>query len=229
MWGDDLQELLGLYDYGPALGMGEEFRGWDAYYFDVPEAPAPIALRSPADAPSLAELAPIAGAAPSAPSVGELASTWLESLGAFPSVTSRPTYRAEPEGVAPASVTPAPEPILIRFTKPTWFNSATGAPMYDDPLLRIANGQMGSVDPAGPYYGGVDPGYEVFALSDWAQTTLPSGRDYPRQVPSNPLALSSLIPKLTLPAALTNPAGSSLSSWLLPLALAAVAVFALRK
>lgn len=223
MWGDDLEELLGLWDGGPRLAMsGERFQGWDAYYFDVPEPPTPIALRAPAPAPELAALAPFG----TAPGVGERASSWLADLGDIfgPAVASRPVYRAEPAALEESA------PLFARIAKPTWFNNpATGTPMYDDPLLRIANGQMGSVDPAGPYYGGVDPGYEVFALSDWAKGSLPSARDYPRQVPSNPLQLSSVIPRLTLPAALTNPAGAGLSAWIVPLALAALAIVALRK
>lgn len=91
----------------------------------------------------------------------------------IPSIASRPTYRAEPaafdQGDAP--------PLYVRITRPTWFNSAKGAPMedysglYGDPLTRIALGQAGNVDPAGPYYGGVDPSYQVFNLSDAAIAT----------------------------------------------------------
>lgn len=53
----------------------------------------------------------------------------------------------------------------------TWFDQGFGPPLYGDPLTRIALGQAGKVDPAGPYYGGVDPSYQVFNLSDAAIAT----------------------------------------------------------
>lgn len=86
----------------------------------------------------------------------------------LPSIASRPDYRAEP-------VAESFPPLFVRVTKPTWFSSAKGLPMEidpisaGDPLVRLSLGQMGSVDPAGPYYGGVDPSYQVFNLSDWSQ------------------------------------------------------------
>lgn len=120
-------------------------------------------------------------------SVGEQANDWLFSLGvgdmlapAVPSIASRPTYRAEPAAFDD------PAPLHVKITKPTWFNSAKGASMYDDPrysyvdpLQRlapenpnyVAPGAIGYVDPLGPYYGGVDPSYQVFNLSDAAMAT----------------------------------------------------------
>ena len=152
MWGDDLQELLGLYDGGPQLGMGEEFRGWDAYYFDVPSPPSPIALRAPGAVPSLFD--PL----PPSPDLA---------------VTSVPVYRPEPAAFDRGDVAP----LRITINKPTWFNSAKGAGMYDDPiynysgdpLTRIAAGQVGTVDTAGPFagYSGTVP---EFGLSDWARS-----------------------------------------------------------
>lgn len=226
MWGDDLQELLGLHDYGPAIGTGEEFRGWDAYYFDVPAAPAPVALRAPAAAPGFA---PIAPAASPGSTIGDVALSWLEGL-ALPAVASRPTYRAEP-----ASAEPEPAPLFVRLTKPTWFNTTKGTAMETDPgAFDYGDWQKGP--PLGPYYLSPEWTRDYLAAGDYLgikasgnPLNLPSARDYPRQVPSNPLQLSSIIPRLTLPAALTNPGGASLSALLVPMALALLAVVALRK
>lgn len=95
-----------------------------------------------------------------------------------PSIASRPSYRAEPAAFDD------PAPLYVKLTKPTWYNSAKGAAMdysddrynYVDPLLSLAPespnyGARGYVDPLGPYYGGVDPSYQVFNLSDAAMAT----------------------------------------------------------
>lgn len=121
-------------------------------------------------------------------SVGEQANDWLYSLRvsdmlapAVPSIASRPIFRPEPAAFDEGDV----PPLYLKINKPTWFNSAKGASMYDDPrysyvdpIQRLAPenpnyapGSLGFVDPAGPFYGGVDPSYQVFTLSDAALAT----------------------------------------------------------
>lgn len=126
--------------------------------------------------------------------VGAIANEWL---GAFP-IGEAPLYRGPDDhwlyDLPSAALFELPTP--VRFPQPAAYTARAdyqgenpeavpriritrSTPMYDDPiynysgdpLTRIALGQVGTVDPAGPYYGGLDPSYQVFNLSDAAMAT----------------------------------------------------------
>jgi hypothetical protein len=193
VWGDDIEERLGLYDYGYPVGIDYVSQP-GSFYFGRPWP-----------------------AAPSAPALSLV--DFLPALRNY-TVASDPP----PE--------PVYEPLLIRLTKPTWFNSTvpkmeTYDPSihgYADPLIRLAGGMTGRVDPSGPYYGGLDPNYQVFNISDWAQQGLFNWRLPAISLP--PLSFPNAI-KNNVPAA--APVVSNWSAWLIYGGLALAAILLLRR
>lgn len=124
-----------------------------------------------------------------------------------------------PETVVTARRNPAPANYL-------------GAAMYDDALIRIANG---NVVPDGmwgvpantesPYYGGLSSDYKSYFDASWGQELWRGA--LPAHITASPLLPTAVAPRLNLPAALN--AASSWGAMLPMLAIGAVALFLIAK